>query len=209
MLRVIGVVLAALVVLLLLALCLRVGVNAEKDREKTQVYLRYGPFRFRVYPLRRAAAKEEHSPKSEAAQPSAPKQSSFSLKNVDWGDLLHLMLEMLEEGKRAIKIDRLHLQMQVASADAAATGLLYGQIMALAGMIYPFLAQNFKIKDCRIVIEPDFEHQKLAWTGALSAAVRPIRLMAIAVRHLGDFYRIYRQIQKDEAKTNERKQADE
>lgn len=201
LLRALGVLLLVLLAAAVLAVCLRVGAEAEKNENGVRVRVRYGPLRLTVYPLKKRAPKDKAAAPKKPPKPEKPKEPpGFDLSGLDVGETVCLALTLLEEMKDTLVIDRLCLSMTVAGTDAARTAQRYGTYMALAGMIYPFLTQNFVMKICRIEITPDFDHTQTTWSGEAACFMRPVRGLLALLRHRKALYRLYRQIQKDEAK---------
>ena len=200
LLKVLGILLLVLLVLAVLALCLRAGAEVRRDVRGLRVRVRYGPLGMTVYPLPKRKKPQEaaQTPKPKPEKPKAP--PAFDFKRLDIGETVCLALTLLDEMKDTLVIDRLCFSMIAASGDAARTAQLYGECMALAGMIYPFLAQNFVMKECRIDIRPDFDRTRSEWSGEAAVFLRPVRALFVLLRHGKELYRLYRQIQKDEAK---------
>ena len=152
----------------------RVGARAQGENGEIQVWLRYGRIRIRVYPLPRAfQKKKEDKPKKPAAAPSAP--SDFDLSNLDLGDTVCLLLDMLDDLRDIVRIDILRADVMIATGDAAKTGMLLGECSALVGMITPFLENTFSIKEYHIVLDGDFESNQTRWKATLAFSARPIR----------------------------------
>lgn len=194
-------ILLALCLLLFAAVCPRAGFRLWGKNGALHIWLKYGKFKFRIYPLPSAAkGKRRREPDRPQAEPTA---SPFTLEQIDLGDAICLVLDLLRDMKDAMTIEILRADIMLGTGNAARTGILLGQIAALAGMITPFLEQNFSIKNYRIAVDGDFKAETTAWEAEAAFSVRPVRLLWSLIRHRKRLLEIYRLIQKDEASNHE------
>lgn len=193
---VIGAVLLALVVLLLLALLPRVRVDVEKTQDgPLGLTVGYGWLRLRLLPRRekpKPAKKASAKPKPEKEK----KASGFSIKGLDIGDAVCLLIDLLIELRNRLVIHRLRADILLATGDAAKTGILLGRIAAICGMVLPFLEQNYSIPDFHISVDGDFQSETSSTRAAFAAAVsmRPIHLPLILLKYRRQLLALYRSL---------------
>lgn len=154
-------ILGALLVLLLLLLALRVGVEAAFGEGETRVTLRVGPFRFRLLPRKKKQrpTKEKPTPK----QPSAGDKPADRPK-LGWNEwkcgaklLLPALKKALGRTRRAIRIDPLRLHLVIGGDDPAAVGQSYGYAQALLWTLMPQAELLLRIPDPHIRLDADFD----------------------------------------------------
>ncbi|MCI8880715.1 MAG: DUF2953 domain-containing protein [Clostridiaceae bacterium] len=193
---VIGAVLLALIVLLLLALLPRVRVDVEKAQDgPLGLTVGYGWLRLRLLPRRekpKPAKKASAKPKPEKEK----KASGFSIKGLDIGDAVCLLIDLLIELRNRLVIHRLRADVLLATGDAAKTGILLGRIAAICGMVLPFLEQNYSIPDFHISVDGDFQSETSSTRAAFAAAVsmRPIHLPLILLKYRRQLLALYRSL---------------
>ncbi len=198
---VIGVVLLALIVLLLLALLPRVRVDVEKTQDgPLGLTVGYGWLRLRLLPRKekpKPAKKAPAKPKPAAKKPEKEKKASgFSIKGLDIGDAVCLLIDLLIELRNRLVIHRLRADILLATGDAAKTGILLGRIAAICGMVLPFLEQNYSIPDFHISVDGDFQSETSSTRAAFAAAVsmRPIHLPLILLKYRRQLLALYRSL---------------
>ena len=192
--------------LLLLALLLmtpRTGVHLFAGNGRARMMVFYGPLH-KMLDLSKDRKKTKSKPKQEekAEKPAEekPKKPGVNLKNLDIGQAVTDVLDLLGQAKDILRIDILRADVTIATGDAARTGLILGYSAALGGMIYPFLEQTFHIKDFHVAVDGDFQGEKTRYEIELSASFRPIAMLWLGVRSLPLMYRYYRTLtQKMEA----------
>ena len=79
----------------------------------------------------------------------------------------------MEEVKDRLRIDVLRVQLLLAAGDAAKTEVILGALSALVGMIYPFLTENFQIRDFHVQIDGDFESGTMQYDRLLCLFLSP------------------------------------
>lgn len=203
LLKILGIVLAilfGLVLLLILATVPRAGVRVIGKDGLAGIWVRYGWLKLRIYPFpKRKKAKKP----AESAKPEKPvsekKESPFDFSKLDLGDTICLVLDLLDELRNALRLDTVRVNAMLATGDAARTGILLGQLAALAGMITPFLEQNFVIRDYHIAVDGDFQGNTTHWDAEIVFSVRPVRMVWALVKRWRTLKRLYDSIQKTEA----------
>ncbi|MGN1008659.1 MAG: DUF2953 domain-containing protein [Butyricicoccus sp.] len=203
LLKILGIVLAilfGLVLLLILATVPRAGVRVIGKDGLAGIWVRYGWLKLRIYPFpkRKKAKKPAESAKPEKPVPEK-KESPFDFSKLDLGDTICLVLDLLDELRNALRLDTVRVNAMLATGDAARTGILLGQLAALAGMITPFLEQNFVIRDYHIAVDGDFQGNTTHWDAEIVFSVRPVRMVWALVKRWRTLKRLYDSIQKTEA----------
>ena len=155
-------VLGCIALALFLVSLIRVGVWASYAQKTFTLRLLVGPVKVTLFP--RKAKKGKRKPKQQKAkkpakekQPKGPEEPRGEpdipafLK-----ELLPVALEAAGRLRRKIRIDEFDLAVKVASHDPAKAAIQYGRLSGAAGMLWPLVEQNFKVKDWRIRIWVDF-----------------------------------------------------
>ena len=165
------VVLLAVVLGLVLLSRLRLGGQARWEKGALTVWLRIGPIRVRVWPMRKK--KPLCLPFQDGKKPSAVRplekamgQSPLELLEI-W---LPLVCEAAGRMRRAIRIDRLELSVRVGGSDPGDTALLYGRINTFLGMILPLFEHAFQVRKRQVVTSVDFDAEttEITFLGAAS-----------------------------------------
>ncbi len=141
-----------LIFLVILLLLLKIGIVAEYGEDGFSGYLKILFFKLKLPPEKKTNKKKEI------------KTKEISKEKKGFGDLETLkgivspILKTLGKLLRMISINRLTLDIKIATGDAYSTALLYGGAWAGVGMIFPTLDNNIKIKKKSISINADFEN---------------------------------------------------
>lgn len=187
-----------LLVLILLLLHVRTGFEVTGMNGEVVVDLRYGAIKLPIWPPPvKKKEKEVSQEKTNAFKRDKPKRPL----QVDANEILSLSLEILPEFVGKLEIRRLEARIIIASEDAAKTGMLYGSIAAILGMLQPFLLNHFSVTREQIQVEADFEADSIKWAVHIWAVIRPIVFIGIILRHFKEFKKLYRDLtKKEEAK---------
>ncbi len=187
-----AIVLACVLGLLLLLLCLRIGAQIEAQNGKLTLRVRVGPFHKTLERKEggRKSGRKTAPDTPEQMQKDAPEEEDPPWAAMDWGDLIYEILEFFDAVKDRLRIDILRVRLMLATGDAAKTGLYLGGASALSGMIYPFFAQNFKIKELCVHVDGDFEGTDTTYDLCFACSFRPIRMIAVGIRHGSRLYRM-------------------
>ncbi len=199
---------AILFVFMLLLISARTGIEAVGVNGKVSVDLRYGVLRIPIYPRR----KEDAEPKPQKEKPQKPEKPKkpakykrvFNKEELDIGEILGLVMDILEELGSRLNISRLKVRVVIGTDDAAKTGLLLGYASALIGMAIPFFENTFEMKDYHINVDADFEADHTEWAFDAFLYVRPVRIISVMLRHSPELFRLYKRLfKKVEAEANE------
>jgi len=198
---------AFLVVLMLLLTSMRTGIEAVGATGGVSVDLRYGVLRIPIYPRHKKEAKSEKP--ANPQKPEKPKKPAkykrvFNREELDIGEVLGIVMDILEELGSRLNIRRLRVRVLIGTDDAAKTGLLLGYASAFIGMAVPFFENTFVMKDYHINVDADFEADYTEWAFDMFLYVRPIRIILVMLRHSPELFRLYKRLfKKVEAKANE------
>lgn len=197
-------------VLFLLLLSVRAGVEAVGVNGEVSVELRYGLLRIPVWPpprhLKKQPAAEKPPGKTKPKKKRKPKKYrySFNREALDVWEIVDLALRLLGELTDTLRFSRLRVRVLIGTDDAAKTGMLLGTSAALTGMVVPFLENTFEMKDYHVDVDADFEADHTEWAFTVFCSVRPLRVLWCLLRHAGELYRLYKRlIRKEEAIANE------
>lgn len=152
------VVLLAVVLGLALLSRLRLGGRVRWEKGVLTIWIRIGPIRVRVWPMRKKKPLRlplPHKKKPSAVHPweKATKPSPLELLEI-W---LPLVCEAAGRMRRAIRIDRLELSVCVGGSDPGDAALLYGGINTFLGMILPLFEHAFQVRKRRVATSVDFD----------------------------------------------------
>lgn len=195
--------------MILLMLFVRTGVELVGATGEIMAELRYGFVRIPVWPLpkRKEKAKKEAEEPPDTSKKSSnePVRRHFlDWKAVDIGETIDLVLTLLDEMAGTLRISRLRVSVRIGTDDAATTGILLGQSAAITGMVVPFFENTFEMKDYHIDVDADFDADHTEWAFTVFCSLRPIRLVCVLLRHGKELRRLYKQlIKKEEAIRNE------
>ena len=206
---ILAVLLGIFVFLLLLGLVLlwvRAGVEAVGATGAVSVEARYGFVRIPVWPRPKHVKPRAPEKTGEAPpKPKKPRKSpkyrySLNREALDIGELITLAMALLDEMADTLRISRLRVRVLIGTDDAAKTGIFLGEAAALTGMIVPFLENTFEMKDYHVDVDANFEADHTEWAFTVFCSLRPLRLLLVALRHGRELYSLYKRlIKKEEA----------
>ncbi|MBS5144509.1 MAG: DUF2953 domain-containing protein [Butyricicoccus pullicaecorum] len=196
----IGILLALVLVLVFVLLCICIGFSVQMRNGESCIRIQVGLLHKTIKlgdfgkPVKNPKSKTD-KPKTETEEPD-----TFELPDWDWGEFICELLSFLEDVKDRLRIDVLCVQLLLATGDAAKTGMYLGGLSALTSMVYPFLVENFQIRDFNVQIDGDFEGNTTQYDLCFGCSFRPIRMIGPVVRHGRKLYHIVKQTQSVEAK---------
>lgn len=166
--------------LLLLGL-LPVGVRSVYNAHGLSVGLIAGPVTIPIYPSSKASNRQEkHDEKAKPEKKEADK-SGGSLS--DFKPLVRLVLTMLDEFRRKLRVSCLEFQLVLAGSDPCDVSLQYGRAWAVVGNTLPILERFLTIKDRQINISCDYTTERSRVYARVDLTVSIARLLHLAVRH--------------------------
>lgn len=173
---------------------IRLGGEAEYSQTGLLVKARTGWFHLQVFPVKKEKKEKLPKPKKEK-EPEPEKASEPKPKSGGPLELakryLPLVCEAAGELKQKIRIDRLYLDLVIATSNAAGTAMAYGYANMALGMIWPMIEQNFEVKDPQIHTGVDFTAQSPTIYISAAFSARLGQLVSFGLRFGWKFIRIY------------------
>lgn len=197
--------LIAFIILFLLAI-LPLGASIKYNSEGPLVRIIAGPIRFTVFPMKKKEKKEK-KPKEKKQKKEKPKKESKKTKDkpkeekkekggsiLDFLPLVQVGLDLLDDFRWKLRLNRLELKLIMAADDPADLGLNYGRAWAAVGNLVPMLERSFVIKKKDIEVECDFTTTETLIVARLDITITLGRMIALAVvngiRGLREFLKI-------------------
>ena len=205
-------VLGVLVLALVLLSLVRVGARARYAAGRLEVWLLAGSVKIPLYPR-----KPRSKPKKKKARGAGKKRGGGRPKpeadKLTPGQLFELARALLPAAveaagrlRRKIRIDTLLLDVAVASADPAKTAVNFGRLNWAVSAAWPLIEQNFKLKDYRVRIRPDFLRQSPEVFLEAAATLTVGQILALGARLLPKLMPILTQKDKSGSKTRQQSQ---
>ena len=178
-------------VLLLLAV-LPLGVNAVYDGNGPVARLIAGPIRVQIYPskskkeekVKKDKKKTEKSANSTEAQKTGTKSTPKKGGSVrDFFPLITLLLELLGDFRRKLRVNKLELRIIMAGDDPCDLAVNYGKAWAALGNLMPQLERLFVIRKREVEVECDFTSDKTLIFARLDLTITLGRLLHLGVYH--------------------------
>ena len=197
--------LIAFLIIFLLAI-LPLGASVKYNSDGPLVRVIAGPIRFTVFPMKKKEKKEkkEKKPKEKKEktkiEPQKSKEKPKEEKKEKGGSLLDFLplvqvgLDLLNDFRWKLRLNRLELKLIMAADDPADLGINYGRAWAAVGNLVPMLERSFVIKKKDIEVECDFTTSETLVIARLDITITLGRLIALAVvngiRGLREFLKI-------------------
>ena len=194
--------LIALGIVVLLAI-LPLGASVKYDADGLLVKLIAGPVKTTLFPRPKKPKKEKKpkeakkSPeKKENPAPAAPKEpvkeqpaavqeKTEKMKSggpvTDFLPLLKVALDLLNDFRRKLRVDRLEVKLVMAGGDPCDLAMNYGKAWAAIGNLMPRLEKVLVIKKRDIDVECDFVASTTTIYARLDLTITLGRILAIAV----------------------------
>ena len=189
-------------VLALLAV-LPLGVTAIYSEDGPVARLIVGPIRVQVYPSKCKKDKEEKEKEEKDAKPKTDKGKTEKKTDTkkggsfrDFLPLVKLLMELLGDFRRKLRIKRLELRLIMAGDDPSNLAMNYGKAWAALGNLMPQLERVFVIKKRDIEVECDFTSNKTLIFARLDLTITLGRLLSLGVYHGVRILRQYLTIMK-------------
>ncbi|MBE6959504.1 MAG: DUF2953 domain-containing protein [Ruminococcaceae bacterium] len=177
--------LIALGVIVLLAF-MPLGISARYNADGPYVALILGPVRMQLLPGKKKAAKQKKPkqktpPKQTTAQPqnSAAPEKGGSV--TDFLPLLQLILELLIEFRRKLRVRLLELKVTLAGGDPSDLAVNYGRAWAALGNLEPQLDRFFIIQKKDMQVQCDFEADTTVIVARLDLTITLGRLLRLVL----------------------------
>ena len=162
----------------LLLLFMPVGIRARYNEGGGFAWITAGPFRFRIYPDKKAGVKP-----SEAIASFAKKKSVKGGKISDFFPLLGDVLELLNVLRRKLRVKSLVFKVILSGDDPCDLATNYGKAWAALGNLMPRLEQFLVIKKRNLEVECDFTAEKTLIYADVRVEMPLVRLFGIIFTH--------------------------
>lgn len=194
--------LIAFMIVFLLAI-LPLGASVKYNSDGPLVRIIAGPIHFKVFPVKKKEKKEKkpkekkqkkEKPKTDGQQTMEKPKEEKKEKGgslLDFLPLVRVGLDLLNDFRWKLRLNRLELKLILAANDPADLGLNYGRAWAAVGNLVPMLERSFVIKKKDIEVECDFTTSETLVIARLDLTITLGRLLALVavygVRGLREF----------------------
>ena len=175
------------VILFLLAI-LPLGVSAKYDAAGVLVRLIAGPAKITLISGKKKEKKEKPTPKEKKVKKPAAKTATpmEPAKDKDAGGpitdflpLLQVALDLLNDFRRKLRVDRLEAKIIMAGDDPCDLAVGYGRAWAALGNLWPRLEEFLVIKKRDVQIECDFTADNTVIWARVDLTITLGRLLAL------------------------------
>lgn len=176
--------LVALAVAVLLAV-VPLGISAGYDSGGAWAYIIAGPVRAKIYP-RPKKSKDVHAGRKKVQDPkTTPTRTKAGAggRIKDFTPVARLILELLSDFRRKLRVDRLELNVILSGDDPCDLATNYGKAWAALGGLWPQLERLFVIKKRDVRVQCDFEATETLVKARLDLTITLGRLLALGGRH--------------------------
>ena len=163
------------------------GVLLHYDVDGFRVKLILCFLRIPVHPRNNAPKKKKKAKKNGKTAPAARNSSQPSEKN---GGRLEAflpvakpVLELLTEFRKALRINRLELELVLAGGSPDLLAVSYGRAWAALGALDTALENSFRIRHKRLELQCDFCGSHTTVCGHLELTITLGRLLRLGIRH--------------------------
>ena len=188
-------------ILVLLAI-LPLGASVKYDAEGPLVRLIAGPVKITLFPRTPKPQKEKKQKEPEKVSPVKKKAAAAAAKKpekqttaaqeetaekkaggpvTDFLPLLKVALDLLNDFRRKLRVDRLEAKIVMAGGDPCDLAINYGRAWTAVGNLMPRLEKVLVIKKRDIDVECDFVASKTTIYARLDLTITLGRILAIAV----------------------------
>lgn len=189
-------VLLGLLALLAAALLIPVKVRGSYEDGNPFLYVRYGPVKVQLFPLKeKPEERGKKPPKEKRAKPEKPKKpkAKVNMEQIFYAmeKLPPILGRALRRTGRCIHIRPLKLYVLVAGVDPAATAMLYGRMEAALAAGFPVLERALRLKDADVRLYVDFTERQMDFIADVGVSLRPWSLVWMALRAGGSLLKWY------------------
>ncbi len=199
-------IIGGILLLIFLLLLIPVGGEAVYDEDGFHLWLRAGPLRLLLLPREPKPGDEEKKAKKAAQKAEKKKAKAVEKKKQKEkpkekkGGGIKEILELIPVGTQALGgllnkliFKRIELHFCFASPeDPAKAAMSFGGAWAGAGVLVPLLKEKLKVKHVDVTSDVDFTaSETLVWAHG-DLRIRPLWVVAIALRAGGRFIKIHR-----------------
>ena len=184
----VGIIILCVIVLVFGVLLLTpVRARVSYDRGELAAWVRYGPVKVRLFPLKEVP-KEEKRPKKKPAKEKQKKKEAKPKAGICAEQVLYslealppILGRALRRTGRRVRFEPLKIHLLIATADPADTAQLYGRLEAALGAGLPALHRMVQIKDQDIRLFPDFVGDRIDCIADVGMVIRPWDVLAIVL----------------------------
>ena len=176
--------LVVLLILIVLAL-IPIGITVLYGDDGAAIRLKAGLFHFRLYPSKIKKNKQKISDKQQQEsfekEKNVHKQQGGTLD--DFLAWLNIILDILGDLRKKIRISRLELHLVLAGDDPCDLSVNYGLAWAALGNLMPLLETVFTIDKRNLQIASDYTGSKTRINARMDISISFGRFLHLAVRH--------------------------
>lgn len=165
--------------LLLLGL-LPIGVRSVYNVHGLSVSLIVGPVTIRIFPTSKASNRQEKQDEKAKTGKKEANKSGGSLS--DFKPLVRLVLTMLDEFRRKLRVSCLEFQLVLAGSDPCDVSLQYGRAWAVVGNTLPLLERFLTIGHRQIDVCCDYTTEQSRVYARVYLTISIGRLLHLAAR---------------------------
>lgn len=177
--RIILGILLAILLMLAVLLSMTVQVRASYDQGDAELWVRFGPLRFQLYPVKPRGEKKKREPKP-PEEPEKPPEKEKGKKRSLSPEQIFYTLETLPPilgralGRlgRGIRIEPLRIHLLIAGEDPADTALLYGRAQAALAAWMPAVRRRVRIRGEDIRLFLDFQRTRPDCAAEVGISIR-------------------------------------
>ncbi len=138
------------------------GIIGEYQSAGASAWLTVGPFRYRVYPRRKAAdTKKQDNDFEKKKEGSAVAKKKKTAGNVsDFLPLAENLFSLLVEFRKRLQIRILRMHLILAEDDPCDLAIHYADAWVALGNLVPLLERNFRIRKRDMTVSCDFTSDK-------------------------------------------------
>ena len=169
--------------ILFLLVILPLGVNAQYDVSGVLVRVIAGPARITLIPGKKKEQKKKPKKKTQkpaSAQAKKPAEKKKGGPITDFLPLLQVALDLLDDFRRKLRVDRLEAKIILAGDDPCDLAVNYGRAWAALGNLWPRLEEFLVIKKRDVQVECDFTADTTVISARIDLTITLGRLVALA-----------------------------
>ena len=198
-------ILGALVLLIVLVLSLRVGVQVSFG-EELRAKAKIGPVKITLFPK---SEKKEKEPQATEKKAANGKKAKVKFTFSDVRQALPIVLDAVQKAlgkvRRTVRIDPLRVSITFGDENPAKVAEMYGWAGTAVWTLMPPLEELLHIPDPRIHLEADYNRFSTRFEGEVGLSFRIGQLLRIALL-LMPILRWYLQWQKDKEAAKNKEQ---
>ena len=144
--------------ILLLIAVMPTGVCGSYDRTGFSLYVKFGPFKWRLLPGEKKKKKTSAPKQKRSDSGEKDKKQGGSVRA--FYPVLRLTLDFLGKLRRKLRVRKLMVHITMAGDDPSNLAVNYGRAWAAVGNILPHLERSLSIKERDIRVQCDFTAEK-------------------------------------------------